>query len=239
MAALGDSVTAGFGSCLAPTPCPRNSWSTGDGALVSSHYKRILSANPAIRGKARNLAVPGARAADLSAEARSAASHPADYVTILIGANDACQGGIAAMTPVAAFRADIADALAILHNAMPRARVLLVAIPNLYRIWEIGHTNRVARAAWKSGVCVNLLANPTSTAAADVARRQAVRDRVAAYNSELAGACAGYGARCRFDAGAATYPIELSMLSAIDFFHPNSVGQDALARQSYPGTFTW
>ena len=29
------------------------------------------------------------------------------------------------------------------------------------------------------------------------------------------------------------------MLSAIDFFHPNSIGQSALATQTYPGTFTW
>jgi lysophospholipase L1-like esterase len=237
MVALGDSVTAGFGSCLAPTPCPRNSWSTGDGTLVNSHYKRILAANPAIRGNTRNLAVPGARVADLSSEARKATK--VDYVTILIGANDACQGGIEAMTPVAAFRAAFADALAILKHTMPRARIVVVAIPNLYRVWEVGHTNRVARAAWKSGVCVNLLANPTSTASADVARRQAVRDRVTAYNGELGAACADYGSRCRFDAAAGTYPIDLTMLSAIDFFHPNSIGQDALARQSYPGTFTW
>src|SRR3954451_15322300 len=57
MAALGDSITAGFGSCLAPSACPRHSWSTGDGSQVTSHYRRIVKANPALAGHGRNLAV--------------------------------------------------------------------------------------------------------------------------------------------------------------------------------------
>ena len=47
MVALGDSLTAAYGSCFAPTSCPRNSWSTGDGTQVNSHYRRIARANPA------------------------------------------------------------------------------------------------------------------------------------------------------------------------------------------------
>jgi len=46
MVALGDSITAAYGSCLAPTACPRNSWATGDGTQVNSHYRRILASNP-------------------------------------------------------------------------------------------------------------------------------------------------------------------------------------------------
>src|SRR5688572_7580892 len=55
MVALGDSITAGYAACVALAPCPRSSWSTGD-ALGGSHYRRLLDANPAIRGNARNLA---------------------------------------------------------------------------------------------------------------------------------------------------------------------------------------
>src|SRR5262245_23762284 len=43
MVALGDSITAGYGSCLAPTACLRNSWATGDGTQVKSHYRRIVA----------------------------------------------------------------------------------------------------------------------------------------------------------------------------------------------------
>src|SRR5690349_4734943 len=72
MAALGDSVTAGFGSCLALVACTRRSWSTGTDSAVDSHYRRLRAAHPQIRGNAHNFAEPGARAADLSGQARAA-----------------------------------------------------------------------------------------------------------------------------------------------------------------------
>jgi lysophospholipase L1-like esterase len=236
MIALGDSITAGYGSCLAPVACPRNSWATGDGPLVDSHYRRILKDNPAIKGHARNLAKPGAVVSDLGAQASAAASAPADYVTVLAGANDACRGG---MTPVNEFRASLDQALGRLKSAMPKARVLVVSIPNVYRVWEIAHTNKVALTLWKSGACPNLLTNASSNAPADTARRQAFRERIGQYNVQVKAACAAYGPRCKYDNIAATFAFETTMLSAIDFFHPNSIGQDALAGQTYPGTFTW
>ncbi|HEX6870862.1 MAG TPA: GDSL-type esterase/lipase family protein [Micromonosporaceae bacterium] len=235
MVALGDSLTTGFGSCLAPTSCPRNSWSTGDGLQVWSHYRRILDENPAIKGRQRNLAVPGATASDLRGQAAAAAQRRVDYVTVLIGANDACRG---AMTPVATYRTQLDQALTTIRRAMPKARVLFASLPDIYRVWEIGHTNKVARAAWRSGICPNLLTNPTSTEPADVARRQAFRDRIAAYNREIRGACRAYGSRCRY-ADVASFAFDLNMLSAIDFFHPNAAGQEALAEATYPGRFTW
>lgn len=235
MVALGDSITAAYGSCLAPTACPRNSWATGDGTLVNSHYRRILAANPAIRGHVRNVARPGSSAADLPGQAL-AARPGVDYVTILAGANDACRGG---MTSRSAFRESVTRALSTIKSTMPRARVLVVAIPNIYRVWEIGRTNKVAVGVWKSGVCPNLLANPTSTAPADVSRRKAFRDRITAYNAQLAGACAAYGSRCRYEDSSFRFKFDLNMLSALDFFHPNAAGQSALARETYPDSFTW
>jgi len=118
------------------------------------------------------------------------------------------------------------------------ARLLMVSLPNIYRVWEVGHTSRVALGVWKSGVCPNLLTNASSTAPADVARRQAFRDRITAYNGQIRAACSAYGPRCRF-ADVSTFAFDLTNLSAIDFFHPNASGQEALADQTYPGTFTW
>jgi lysophospholipase L1-like esterase len=235
MVALGDSITSGFGSCLAPTACPRNSWSTGDGTQVDSHYRRILKANPAIAGHNRNLAVPGARVSALPGQAAAAVGGPADYVTLLAGANDACSGD---MTTAAAFRSSVDQALGTLKKGLPDARLLMVSLPDVFRVWELGHTNSFAVGVWKSGVCPNLLANPTSTASADVARRQAFADRIAAYDGQLRDACHAYGSRCRF-VDISGFAFDLNMLSAIDFFHPNASGQNALADQTYPGTFTW
>ena len=230
MVALGDSITAAYGSCLAPTACPRNSWATGDGTQVNSHYRRILASNPAIKGHNTNVAKPGSTSADLPGQAATAAATPVDYVTVLVGANDACKGG---MTPAGAFGANVSQALHTISAAMPAAQVLVVSIPNVFRVWEIGHTNKVALAAWRSGVCPNLLTNPTSDDPADIARRQAFADQIAAYNDRLAAAC-GSIAHCRY-VDISTFAFEFTMLSAIDFFHPNAAGQQALADQSYPG----
>jgi lysophospholipase L1-like esterase len=235
MVALGDSITAGFGACFAPTVCPRSAWSTGDGTQVLSHYRRILRSNPAIRGHNRNLAVPGATSADLAGQAAAAVKQPADYVTVLIGANDACSGS---MTTPAGFRSAVDRGLATLKKGLPKARLLVVSLPDVYRVWEVGHTNTLARQDWKAGVCPNLLANPTSTAPADAARRAAFRDRIAAYDGQLREACAEYGSQCRF-ADISAFAFTLVMLSAVDFFHPNASGQNALAERTYPTTFTW
>ena len=56
MAALGDSITAGFGSCGAFLICGRNSWSTGTADAVDSHYRRILAGHPRNDDHARSFA---------------------------------------------------------------------------------------------------------------------------------------------------------------------------------------
>jgi lysophospholipase L1-like esterase len=240
MAALGDSITAGYGSCFALTACLRNSWATGDGTLVDSHYKRILSSNPAIRGHTRNLAAPGAVASDLGAQASQAVTFKPDYVTVLIGANDACRSSIGDMTSTSEFRAGVMAALTTLRAGLPNTRVLVVSIPDIYQVWQSGHTSHAATQIWALGICQALLANPTSTAPADVSRRQAFRARIDAYDQVLASACRDYGHRCRYDGGAVHgAPFGIDQLSALDFFHPNASGQNQLARVSYPTTFTW
>lgn len=234
MTALGDSVTTAFGSCLVLASCQRNSWSTGDGRRVESLYRRLVTANPALSGKARNLAAPGARAASLPAQATTAVRADVDYLTVLIGANDACRGGIDAMTPVTAFRADLDRALKVIKDKRPRARLLVLSVPDLNRLWEVGHTDDRAVRAWRRGICPALLANATSNAPADVARRAAFAERVDAYNDQLEAACRRYGSRCRYDGGAAhRVRFSLDMVNPLDYFHPNVAGQNRLAEVAW------
>jgi lysophospholipase L1-like esterase len=240
MVALGDSITAGFGSCFTYAACTRNSWATGDSQQVDSQYKRILAGNPAIQGNAHNLASAGATVFDLSGQVQSAIGYRPQYVAILVGANDACRRGIDEMTSKEDFQAQLSAALKTLHAALPSARVLLVSIPDVYRVWELAHTDRLARDVWALGECQALLANPTSTAPADVARRQRFRDRIDQYDSVLAAVCQQYGPRCRYDGGAAhNARFTLDDLNTLDYFHPSVVGQSALAAATYPGSFTW
>jgi lysophospholipase L1-like esterase len=234
MAALGDSLTSGFGSCLTLAVCARNSWSTGGGTQVNSHYLRIRAGNPAITRHNRNFAAPGARASSLAGQAAAAVRQKVDYVTVLIGANDACRRQVADMTPVTTFRAQVDTALTRLKKGLPRARVLVASIPDLYRLWQVGHTNRNAVRAWSFGICPSLLADPMSTADADAARRRAVRDRIDDYNRELAAACRAYGRQCRYDGGAVhRVRFDLSLVNHLDYFHPSVAGQNKLASVTY------
>ena len=241
MASLGDSISRGFNACGFYVDCTSRSFSTGDDSGVNSQYLRIRAKNPAINGHNFNDARSGATSADLGGQAAAAVSQQVGYVTILMGANDACTGSESSMTPVATYRSRLDAALGAVKSGLPAARVELVSIPDIQRLWSVGKGNFLARSAWSLfGICQSMLANPTSTAQADVDRRARVRQRVVDFNAQLADACAGYGANCRFDGNAVfNYPFSLSQISGWDYFHPNTSGQAILASVSYAAGFNW
>ena len=241
MAAMGDSITRAFNACGWYVDCTYRSFSTGGSSLINSHYLRILAKNPAISGHNYNDARSGAKASAMPEQAATAVSQGVEYVTILIGANDACTSSESTMTSVDAYRDSIHTALATLKSGLPNARVAVISIPNVYRLWYIGHTNAGALSAWSLyGICQSMLYRASSTSSADEARRQRVRQRVIDYNTVLAQACTDYGANCKFDGNAVfDYNFTLSQVSAWDYFHPNAAGQAVLARISYTAGFNW
>jgi lysophospholipase L1-like esterase len=241
MASLGDSITRGFNACGFFVDCTSRSFSTGTTSSVNSHYLRILSVNPAISGHNNNDARSGAKAVDMAGQARTAVNQNVQYVTMLIGANDACTSSESTMTSVATFRSQIDSALTTLKTGLPGARVFVISIPDIKRLWEVGHVSGSARTAWGLfGICQSMLANPNSTSAADSARRDRVRQRVVDFNTQLAQACTAYGGNCLFDNNAVfNYPFVLSQISTWDYFHPNTTGQGVLASVSYAAGFGW
>ncbi|NUT39532.1 MAG: SGNH/GDSL hydrolase family protein [Thermoactinospora sp.] len=236
MAALGDSISAGFNACGWYVPCTSRSWAAGDDREVNSHSVRL-----GMREGNLNFAVPGATSADLGGQVRQAVDAGAGYVTVLIGAQDACVSSERKMTPVAVYRDRVARALWALKGGAPGVRVFVASIPDVRRLWQAGKDNVIARTFWAVGrICQAMLAEPTSTARADVERRARVRARVVAYNEVLADLCARFGPNCRFDGGAVfAYPYSLKHISKWDFFHPNAVGQKALAEVTYKKGFDW
>jgi lysophospholipase L1-like esterase len=241
MASTGDSITRGFNACGWYVDCTSRSWSTGDSTSVNSHYLRIRATNSAITGRNYNAARSGAKMADLAGQMSTVVSLNVGYVTILMGANDACTSTEAGMTPVATYRAQLDDALARLKAGLPNAAVFISSIPDLYRLWSVGKGSFSARLAWSSfGVCQSMLANPTSTQQTDVDRRLRVRQRVVDFNTMLAQACAAYGPNCDFDDNAVfSYPFAFNQLSSWDYFHPNTSGQQVLAQVTYNAGFQW
>ena len=162
MASTGDSITRAFNTCTFPfVDCPQNSWSTGTSSTVKSHYSRILAANGQIRSKNYNDAVSGAEMVDLDAQVQKAVTQGTEYVTILMGANDVCASSEAGMTDVATFRGQLEQAMATLSRGLPNARVYVVSIPSVYRLWEVLKDNSSARRAWDTyDICQSMLANP-------------------------------------------------------------------------------
>lgn len=241
MSSLGDSITRGFNACGWYVDCTARSWSTGDYASVNSHYLRIKAKNSAITGNNFNDAKTGAKMVDLNGQATTAGNRGVQYVTILMGANDACTSTEAGMTPVSTFRSQLDTALNTLKSKVPNAAVFISSVPDIKRLWQIGKDSSSARNAWSNfNICQSMLANPTSTAQADVDRRERVRQRVIDFNTQLAQACTAYGPNCDFDGNAVfNYQFLLSHMSTWDYFHPNTTGQQVLASVSYPAGFNW
>ncbi|MGH3660776.1 MAG: SGNH/GDSL hydrolase family protein [Micromonosporaceae bacterium] len=241
MASLGNSITQAFNSCGWYLDCPSRSWSTGDNTTVNSHYLRIRAKNPAINGNNHNNSESGGTISDLPGQADAAVSQGVQYVTILMGANDACTSSESTMTSVTTYRSHVNSALSKLKSGLPNARVFVASIPDIKRLWFIGKDHWDATSFWNSfDICQSMLANPTSTAPEDEARRNRVRQRVIDFNTQLAQACAAYGTNCKYDGNAVfNYQFMYSQVSGWDYFHPNTEGQRVLAQITYSAGFGW
>jgi lysophospholipase L1-like esterase len=226
MAAIGDSITQAVDVCCFYGNWPAHSWSTGYVPLdgIASHYERLRALNPGIRGRRWNNAVSGAQMADAPGQARRTVDQGAEYVTVLMGANDLC-GWDGTLTPTATFRAQFTETLDILRAGLPGTHVFVASIPNLYQLWSILRSNPVAQVVWQAaGICPSMLNFFNSPA-----DRQAVIDRERELNDVLRDVCATWS-NCRFD-GYLTYNYAFTreMVSRLDYFHPSLAGQATLA----------
>jgi lysophospholipase L1-like esterase len=236
MAALGDSITRAYDVCCSYRDHPGQSWSTGgtwyDG--ITSHYERIKRRNSTIVGHAYNHAVTGAKMSAAPAQASAAAAQHVAYVTVLLGANDLCTSSLSTMTSTDAFAARFREAMATLKQQLPQARIFVSSLPDLYQLWKVLHTNRLARTVWATaGICPSMLG-----ASRTEAERQQVVARETAFNAILRDTCRQYGDRCRWDGGATyNYKFRASQVSILDFFHPDLDGQAALARVTWAASW--
>lgn len=229
IASTGDSITRAFNDCWFPfIDCPSASWSTGTASY--SHYRRIQVANPGITGRSYNHAVSGADMADLHSQVQGVIGRGAEYVTILMGANDVCASSEAGMTAVATFRARFEQAMATLSAGLPSSRIFVSSIPDIYQLFALYRYDLRANAVWAiAGICQSMLAYPFSNLPGDVARRARVRQRNIDYNTQLAQVCALY-TQCRTDSNAVfNTAFVRSDVTTRDYFHPSVNGQAKLA----------
>ena len=228
IAGIGDSITRAADVCCWYGDHPAQSWSTGGGAFdgIRSHYERIRALNPNIAGHNFNDARSGARMSHAQAQAQTAVTQQARYVTVLMGANDVCTSSPSTMTSVSDFQAQFAATLSVLAAGLPPgSHVFVSSIPNVYRLWQLFRDNLVAQLVWSvAQICQSML-SPTNTEQ----DRQFVLAREQAFNQVLEDVCSQY-AICRFDDYAAfNYQFSASQVSKLDYFHPSLAGQAALA----------
>jgi lysophospholipase L1-like esterase len=240
MASTGDSITRAFNTSWFPyIDNPSASWSTGTSTSVNSHYLRLLKLNRAIKGHNANDAKSGAKMIDLAGQMQTAVGQKVEYVTALMGGNDLCTSTVDAMTSVDTFRVQFRSAMNVITAGRPGTRVYVVSIPNVYHLWELFKDNSSARTTWAAfKVCQSLLANPLSTDAADVARREAVRQRNIDFNTVLYDVCALYASQCHFDGNAVFNAVFVaSDVTTRDYFHPTISGQAKLASVTWGAGF--
>ncbi|HEY1177886.1 MAG TPA: SGNH/GDSL hydrolase family protein [Phytomonospora sp.] len=239
IAGLGDAITRGFNACGWYCDCTARSGSTGDSERVDGHYRRLTAYNPAIEDNRHNNAETGATSADLVAQAAATVEQRVDYVTVLIGANDACAATESGMTTPEQYRTNISAAFSALKEGLPEAKVFVASIPDLYRLWTVNKDSATAREAWETaGICQSMLADAASTEPAAEQRRMNVRQRVMDYNTALNEVCADYGENCRYD-GDVVFNTEFGAdeVSRWDYFHPNAEGQRRLAEVTFASAF--
>ncbi len=232
VAAVGDSITRGFDACSVLADCPEVSWATGTDDAVRSLAVRLIGPSKAA-DRSWNHAVSGSRMVQLPEQMKRAAAERPELVTVMTGANDACRDSVRLMTPVADFRASFEASMRQLRAGAPKAQVYVSSVPDLKRLWSTGRVNELGKKIWGLGICQSMLADADDLGPAAVARRDAVRERVVAYNEVLRDVCAK-DRYCRYDGGAVfDFRFSGAQLSSWDWFHPSRDGQARLAEIAY------
>jgi hypothetical protein len=159
-----------------------------------------------------------------------------EYVLVGGGTADLCGPKVLAvddMATVATFRSVFRRAAHVLRRRLPRARILVVSIPNWTALLE---SDTLARRPRPDNTCPLLFGD-----AADARTAAAVAARVRGYNAAMRAVCERLGDACRFD-GYAVYRLRLTPedLSRVDWLHPSVRGQARIAAVAWRvGRFPW
>jgi len=226
---LGDSMSLGVNACAEQGQCAAASWAGGTDPAVGSIAERLAAAS-GVEPAVVNAAKDGGGVADALGLVDEVVQADPQLVTVLLGNNDACAPSLDEMTPTADYEARLTDLFGRLNAEAPEATILALSVPNLHRLWEVGHGNARAVQLWNgSASCKNLLGSADDESAEATARRDAVSARIQEYNAAIGRVCAA-AERCIDDDGAVfAYDFTADEISAIDDFHPSIAGQRAIA----------
>jgi len=159
-----------------------------------------------------------------------------DYVTLMIGPNDACAETTAEMVSTNAYYSNVSRAVDEMLARSADTKIVVGSIPNIESLRSVA---KDARLYW--GVSCETLWEkvklcPTLTTLSDPYERAIVGERIRDYNNALHDIVesrrAAFGDRIRF--AAETYQQDFSANDlSIDCFHPNRHGQALLAEVTW------
>ena len=227
--AIGDSISAGFNS-LSLGDRKDLSWSTGlrDDLQVKSHAF-FLSNLYETEVITKNVAVAGARSNQIDSQLKSMLSFNPDYVTILIGANDACSwNGSEAEQRLVGFERDVGNAIEELVQKNPNIKLLLAAVPDLKRLRDLGIKNGCQRKWDLYGICRQYLGRNST-----IAGRNQVVENLNQINEVLRMVSTKWPDHVAFSQATSEFEFEFSDVSTIDCFHPSIAGQNKISEVSF------
>lgn len=229
LVALGDSITTatnvkGFGES------PENSWVTGDSSElgVDSHHLRLQGESNVVVS-VTNAANSGATSADLTNQVDEIIESSPTHVTLMIGANDACDWTADGFdTEVVSYITNIETEIQRLVAKDPALKILVVAIPDMKRMWQIGSQLSCSVIWGFAGVCSNLL----GTAVTDE-QRTAFQERIITANGKLEALASSYSSNVAYNAAVGELQFDAEHLSSLDCFHPSAAGQQLIAETTW------
>ena len=182
------------------------------------------------------VAVDGTKVNDLARQASKAIAAGANLLTIQSGGNDICNArSPQRITSPQAFRASLDEALTVLRERAPNARIFITSITDEAR-WNDGSESIPGNdAKLADGTVCDPAVDGTGRQSA--ARRQQIQRWEQRFNMILSAAC-HTDAHCRYDGGAffrlAYSPIDVA---PADAFHPSIHGLRRFATLAWQKSF--
>lgn len=231
MGALGDSITTGFNSYHILSDHD-GSWSTGNNKYPDfESHKMKLEKLLEMPIQAVNVAIPGTTSKSLKKQVRrllKKAPKP-DYVTLLIGANDACRWKEDYSKDLEEYKKNVSAAVSKIALANSKVKILLVPVPDMNRLYELGKENKKCQIVW------NLLplCKPLLTKKVTDNQRDEFSQRIKDLNAKLKEVSTEYPNNAFYYDFIAEIEYDEEHISEIDCFHPSAYGQKMIAEFTF------
>lgn len=224
---LGDSVTTAT-NARSWGDMKDSNWSTGTshrGGLESHFHKLEKSLSKNIIPI--NVAESGSTSRNIAEQVSELIKNDPDYVTLLIGGNDACSWAENHTNQLSQFEHTIDQAVQKLIEKNNDIKILMVPVPDMYHLWQLGQDD----CGWiwdLFGVCSNLLSSGNS----DEDRRH-FKDRLDDLNKGLKSVSERHPLNTYFDESLSEYKFKKEDVSRKDCFHPSLEGQNKISEMTW------